>query len=330
MLRREIKAMSNNIFCIFTATSLSLMALSAQAYDPRSQAGNSTNRKIIGNDQNRQAISGMSVLGGGPKAVDQTGASNKQRVSVGATASYGQVNVLKKEADKAFQEGLALQKKGSLTAAGDAIRKSLIIRETNFPTSDSQIPVVQEKLAEIWAAMGKDQHSLQMYGTALVSYARFNGPGTVHRVRPLTAMGNIHLKANDFKGACDCYNQAYMLTQRDKGIASPEAMRLRLQLASAYSTSKSYDLSASLYNECFDLQKKDPSLIADKNQLLSSLQDYASVLKQLKRDDDAEKIIAELNSLRGGEAAPDGSSDAKEAAAIRPSETAEKPVSESK
>jgi hypothetical protein len=149
-------------------------------------------------------------------------------------------------------------------------------------------------------------------------------------VRPLTAMGNIHLKANDFKGACDCYNQAYMLTQRAKGLASPETMRLRLQLASAHSASKSYDLSASLYNECFDLQKKVPSLIADKNQLISSLQDYASVFKQLKRDEDAEKIIAQVNSLRGGEAAPDGSSDTKEAAANPSSETAERPVSETK
>ncbi len=60
------------------------------------------------------------------------------------------------------------------------------------------------------------------------------------------------------------------------------------------------------------------------------MQEYSSVLKQLKRDEDAEKIVAQVNTLRGGETAPDVSSATKEAASNPPSETVEKSATETK
>lgn len=289
--------MSNTILCLFTATSLSFFAISALAYDPARGVGNQQNVQMSGNDQNRKAIEGMSILGGGPKQVDAKSANARTFASMNAT--YGGVNNQKQEADKAYKTGITLMNKGNYAQAASAMKVSLTIRETYFAASDSVIPEVKERLAEIYAAEGKSKEALDMYSSALISYAKFNGPGTAHRIRPLTNMGSIQLKASNYKGALDCYNQAYMLTLRAKGLNSPETMRLRLQLASVNRAAQSYDLAASIYNECFDLQSKNEKLI-EGPQLVSALQDYASVLTALKRDDEAAKISAKVKALTGG------------------------------
>jgi len=163
--------------------------------------------------------------------------------------------------------------------------------------------VTKEKLADVYAAMGKKREALEMYSSALVSYAKFNGPGSAHRIKPLTSMGAIQVSDQNYKGACENYNQAYILTQRSRGVASPEAMKMRLMLAAANRAANSYDKAATLYNESFELQKKDEKLIPD-DQLVSSLQDYVVVLRALKKDDDAEKIAARVAVLQGGADAP--------------------------
>lgn len=315
--------MSNKILCLLTATSLSLIALSAHAFDPSKAVGNQQRPQMSGNDQNRKAIEGMSILGGGPRKVDANSANARAFAAMNAT--YGGVNIQKQEADKYYKAGIAFMNKGNYVQAAASVKLSLNIRETYFAASDPVIPEVKERLADIYAAEGKSKEALDAYSAALISYAKFNGPGTAHRIRPLTAMGSIQLKESNFKGALDCYNQAYMLTLRAKGLNSPEAMRLRLQLASVNKAAKSYDLAASIYNECFDLQKKNEKLI-ETPQLISALQDYASVLQALKRDDEAAKILARAKVLSGGGAEPvaaeasDGKTSAESKAEAKPPE----------
>lgn len=326
--------MSNKILCLLTAASLSLIAVAAHAqasnFDPSRAAGNQRDPKISGNDQNRKAVEGVNILGGGPRKVNANSAATSV-FGAGATTS-SQAAYQKSEAEKAYKAGLGFMRTGNLTQAETQMKIALAIRETHFANSDPNIPEVKEKLAEIYALQKRKREALEMYSSALASYARFNGPGTNHRIRPLTGMGTIHLSESNYKGALDCYNQAYMLTQRDKGLSSPEAMRLRMQLASVNQAAKSYDLAASIYNECFDLQKKNEKLI-DKEQLIPALKNYVFVLKELKRDDEAATIAARVTALTGGTPVANETPDAKPAEekteSVDPS-SASNPATESK
>jgi tetratricopeptide (TPR) repeat protein len=288
----------------FFLLSFSVCLLSpAAATDYRNAPGNSKSKVIVGNDQNRTALPGFNILGGGPKPVDsQTTKKNVVLPTVSALMT-AQLGPQKVEAEKAYAEGLKLQKQGKLTEAAASIRRSLMIREQYFSSSDNQIPVVKEKMGEILISLGKQDDALTMLNDSLSSYAKFNGPGTDHRIKPLVLIGNVYTLKSNHKGALDAYNQAYMLTQRSKGIASADAMKLRLQLAECNRAAKSLDLAASLYNECFDLQKKNEKLI-ERDQLLSSLQNYADVLKELKKDDEAQTVLARIEEIRSPAAPP--------------------------
>jgi len=295
--------MSKTFLSVLAVASICLLALPARALDPRAAAGNSQKKVIVGNDQNRTALPGFNVLGGGGKNVDRLFTNRKIVIPKGSTLLNAQSVAQKREADKAYTDGLDFQKQGKLVDAGLAMRKSLTIRETSFGTTDNQIPVVQEKLAEIWLAMGKQDEAVGMFKDAMASYAKFHGPGSDHRIKPLINMGNVYMSKSDYKSATDCFNQAYMLTQRSRGANSPDTMKLRLQLAACNRASKSLDVAASLYNECFDLQKKNEKLI-NRDELIAALQDYAIVLKDLKKDAEAQTITARIQEMKAQDNAP--------------------------
>lgn len=281
-----------------TTVSTFLLCLPADAIDPRNMPGNSSNRVMVGNDLNRKALSGFNVLGGGAKPVDP--AYSKQRAvnPVVSTLTSAQVATLKRDADTQLTEATTLQKQGKIPEAIAAMRRSLEIRDRYFATTDSNIPVMKQKVAEMYLAIGKPEESIYMLKDAMSAYGRLNGQASDQRIKPLVMIGDICLKKGDHRQAIDSYNQAYILAQRSKGASSPEAMRLRLQLAAANGAAKSYETSAALYNECFDLQKKNEKLI-ERDTLLASMQDCANVLKELKRDDEARAMLARVEELRG-------------------------------
>lgn len=199
---------------------------------------------------------------------------------------------------KAYNESLELQKQGKLVEAAHALKKSIEIRDY-FIDTDKELPHMRLKLGELWIAAGHSDSALVVLGQSLAGFARWYGPGSEQSVKALALMGDVYTKNTDHSQAVKNYMQSYLISQRFKGKNSPETMKLRLQLAAAHTGAKELEQSASLYKEALELQQKNEKLL-DKEQLLSTLTDYAAVLQELKKDEEAKAILDRADEVRSG------------------------------
>jgi len=202
---------------------------------------------------------------------------------------------VKLDAAKAYGESLALQKQGKWLEASRYLRKCLLIRNY-FVDTDKEIPVYKQKLGEVLVKAGKSEEALQMFGEAIGGFARWYGPGCSQSISPLTSTGDIYMARQNPTKALTCYSPAYAMSQRNTGVNSPECMNLRLKVAAANKATMQFEPAAVLYAEALDRQKKNEKLI-DSERLYSTLQDYATVLKELKKDDEAQKILERANAI---------------------------------
>ena len=218
---------------------------------------------------------------------------HKTTKPVSAESYYASVKL---NAAKAYSESIEFQKQGKLIEAGLALKKCLAIREY-FVATDREIPALQLKLAEIWLSAGKNDAAIEVLSEALAGFSRWCGPGSEQLIKPLTLLGDLHMEQSDYTQALNSYNHAYVITQRLKGPASLESMKLRLILAGINKSAKLPEKAASLYSLCFEHQKKNEKLM-DRQQLYLALQDYAVVLKELKKEDEAKAILDRANEIR--------------------------------
>lgn len=213
---------------------------------------------------------------------------------------------VKLDAAKAFSESLAFQKQGKWLEASRSLRKCLDIRNY-FVATDKERPVYKVKLGDVLVKAGKSEEALQMYGEAIGEFARWYGPGCTQSLLPLTSAGDIHMARSTYAKAINCYHQAYATAGRDLGPGSSECMNLRLKLAAANKGALKFEPAAALYSEALDRQQKNEKLI-DSEKLYSTLQDYAVVLKELKKDDEAQKILERANAIHPAPAKESASS----------------------
>lgn len=205
---------------------------------------------------------------------------------------------VKLDAAKAYGESLALQKQGKWLEASRYLRKCLIIRNY-FVDTDKEIPAIKQKLGEVLVKAGKSEEALQMFGEAIGGFARWYGPGCSQSIAPLASTGDVYFERSNFSKALGYYNQAYAMSQRNSGPNSPECMKLRIKLADANRGAAQFEPAAALYKETVERQQKNEKLI-EKDQLVSVLKNYGAVLKELKKDDEAEALLKRADELNAG------------------------------
>lgn len=218
---------------------------------------------------------------------------------------------VKLDAAKAYGESLALQKQGKWLEASRYLRKCLAIRNY-FVDTDKEIPALKQKLGVVLVNAGRSEDALLMFGEAIGGFARWYGPGCSQSIAPLTSTGDVYMSRQNYAKALTYYQQAYAMSQRNSGVNSAECMNLRIKLADAYKGAMQLEPAAALYKECLDRQQKNEKLI-EKEQLISTMQNYGAVLKELKKDDEAQITLKRADELRTGkpaasETAPVGTS----------------------
>lgn len=236
------------------------------------------------------SLSSVSALDG---ALIATNLSGKDRKDMTPQEYYTSVKL---EAAKAYSESQALKNQGKFFEASKYMRKCLAIRHY-FVATDKEIPALKQKLGELLVAAGKNDEALQVFAEAIGEFARWFGPGCTQSIAPLTMAGNIYLTRANFPKALNNFQQAYAISQRNTGVNSPECMNLRLQLAAAYKGALQFEPAASLYAEALDRQQKNEKLI-ERDRLYNTLQDYAAVLKELKKDDESTKILERATAMQ--------------------------------
>ncbi|MDZ4836458.1 MAG: tetratricopeptide repeat protein [Candidatus Melainabacteria bacterium] len=233
-----------------------------------------------------------------------TNLSGKERKDMTPQEYYTSVKL---EAAKAYSESQALKSQGKFFEASKYMRKCLAIRHY-FVATDKEIPALKQKLGELLVAAGKNDEALQVFAEATGEFARWYGPGCTQSIAPLTMAGNIFLARANYPKALNNFLQAYAISQRNSGVNSPECMNLRLQLAASHKGSLQFEPAATLYAEALDRQQKNEKLI-DRERLQTTLQDYATVLKELKKGDEAAKILERASAMQPADAKPGAGED---------------------
>lgn len=200
---------------------------------------------------------------------------------------------VKLDAAKAYGESLALQKQGKWLEASRYLRKCLEIRNY-FVETDKERPAIKQKLGEVLVAAGKSEEAILLFGEAIGGFARWYGPGCSQSIAPLASTGDVYMARNNPTKAINYYHQAFAISERNTGANSAECMNLRLKLASANKGALQFEPAAKLYSDALERQQKNEKLI-DAKQLNATVQDYAEVLKALKKDDEAQKILERVN-----------------------------------
>ena len=110
-----------------------------------------------------------------------------------------------------YNEGLAEETKGNLDGATAKFKQSLTIREYYWREQDRTIPVILEKLANVYFRQNKLAESIAALDKSLTYYTKMYGPGTTDRIPSLMLMGKVQQQKNDSAASFEYYKQAYTL-----------------------------------------------------------------------------------------------------------------------
>ena len=245
-------------------------------------------RKAAAGAQNQRA-----KTAGGKSKSSNTGVAGAR-----PTVSREQVTKAGAQATELFKKAQTEQEKGELDEAVKDYNSSYAIRETYWRGRDRASAVILTRIGEIYLKQNKLDDALVSLDKALGYYGALYGPGSNHRVEPLKVMGDVYEKQGNDTKAVDCFNQAYMLVSREKGVGSPEAVKLGIATARGYRKLESYQSAAQAYSKVLP-PNGDGSGTLSPEELRAALTEYKDVLEKLSRTEDAESVASRLKQLGG-------------------------------
>lgn len=226
------------------------------------------------------------------------GSSSVRKASASKYNGRKQVkNVVKlgQKAQADLVKARALAKEKKLDEATKLYESSLNIRLQYWKGRDKSIPEIYKELAEIYTTQGKLDKAEACLKGSIASYSRLHGPGSKHTAESLEKLGDIYDKQGEHWKSHDHYLQSYMLTERYKGKGSSEAMNLRLNMARKAKDLGKFKRSADFYQKAL-IVNNDKNILS-RESLVKVLNDYASVLKELKLLDEAKKLENQAKAL---------------------------------
>ena len=217
----------------------------------------------------------------------------------GASANLARANLIKLsgEADTAYHTGLAAKQKGKLAEAEPLLKKSVAIRAKYWADRDKLIPDIYVHLGEIYSNKGDDAKAAESLQQALSYYSRFYGPGSDHRIKPLFLLSDVDYRLGEKGQGYDYFKQAYLLAERGK-LAEYNPVELRLTTGKKALELEKFRDAEELFEKAVS-DKERTKLSPD--QLVTAMNDYATALKGLHRDRDAEEVLAEIERIKGSQ-----------------------------
>ncbi|MGD9680700.1 MAG: tetratricopeptide repeat protein [Candidatus Obscuribacterales bacterium] len=217
-------------------------------------------------------------------------------VTGGGGVARAKIMQLSAESQKAYEKGQKFFKEGNFKEAEKFFNYSLKVREAYWKNRDPLIPEIYRALADIYEETGKTPEKEKALNEMLASYARIKGPGTKDRIEPLKELGDIYGSRGELWPSHDSYEQALILVERYDGKDSAQAVELKLRMAARLKDLDKLDRSAEAYKTALAIN--DEKHYVSGTDLADSLDDYAQVLRQLKKADEADKLSARAAELR--------------------------------
>lgn len=256
-----------------------------------------------------RALSQSGTPAPSPKAKSKTAKGGAK--PTGAAITSGDVNLDPQAAARAvvakqsalsqelYKKAQDAETKGKLPDAVKYYSGSVAIKERYWPKSDKTIPEILHKLALLNTQIGDAPAAIKAYDRERYYITQVYGPGTKHSIGPAKSLGELYQKQGDLVKSQEFYKQALVLTERDLGKDSKEAMELRLIVARQAKEKEWNREAATYYQTVVDVTNEHADLVPSAD-LVVVLTEYADVLKKLDRSDEADSILAQADKLKGG------------------------------
>jgi tetratricopeptide (TPR) repeat protein len=172
----------------------------------------------------------------------------------------------------------------NLEPALEALTELLNIAE-NFAEQDNRLMEVLEKTAEVHAALDQNQHASELWNKALKLKVKKFGPKNYQLASTLNNLARISYFLKNFDGA-ETHSQQYIVILTEAlGHEHPNVGAATHNLATVYHIQKKYKDAESAYTKAMAVCQK--ALGMNHPATVKILQDYAKLLRETHREDEA-------------------------------------------
>ncbi len=191
---------------------------------------------------------------------------------------------------------------GKLDEALAAYKGSLNIREAYWHGQDAAVPGILTAMSKIYLQQDKADDAIATAERSLGALGLLYGPGSEHRVKPLSILGAAYLKKGNKSKAEDSYQQALALSAKSKGSA--DSIKVALEIGQATRQADILPLAAEAYKVAV-ASEHDAETALGAPKLTEALGEYKEVLQKLERTKEANAVQASLERIQSGVKAPE-------------------------
>jgi tetratricopeptide (TPR) repeat protein len=172
----------------------------------------------------------------------------------------------------------------NLEPALEALTELLNIAE-NFAEHDNRLVEVLEKTAEVHAALDQNQPASDLWGKALKLKMKKFGPKNYQLASTLNNLARVNYFLKNFDGAETNSQQYIVILTEALGPEHPNVGAATHNLATVYHIQKKYKDAESAYTKAMAVCQK--ALGMNHPATVKILQDYAKLLRETHREDEA-------------------------------------------
>jgi tetratricopeptide (TPR) repeat protein len=166
----------------------------------------------------------------------------------------------------------------------------------DFESSDPRLALTLGNLADFYHAQARDNEAEPLYLETLALLERIDGPDAPRVARFVADLAIFYTVLDRVEEAEPLYLRALETLEWELGPYHFDVIVVRTALAGLYLQQTRYRDAEPLYREVLAILLDTPD--ADQDHLLTVLDEYASVLRAIGRDEDAGALDARARALR--------------------------------
>ncbi|MBS1955812.1 MAG: tetratricopeptide repeat protein [Cyanobacteria bacterium SZAS-4] len=186
-----------------------------------------------------------------------------------------------------IDEAQAACETNDLRLAQDKLVEALAYLE-KFPQGDVFLVETLRPLTEILWSSGDDDLCLEYLVQQLHAEERLHGMGSLETNLSLTRLSESHFKASHFVEAEAYGRKSFFILQKAYGDDNLDVAIAGHILAVLHQAAGSYEASERMYKRSLSSLTR---LRADQGEVTSTLANYASLLRLLHRDEEADHLL---------------------------------------
>ena len=187
-------------------------------------------------------------------------------------------------------------------AEAERMFSAAVAKAEAFGREDRRVAVTLSQLAQSYAAQGKYVEAEPVYLQALKIYQAVHGEQHVDVAATLNNLGVLHRMHGQYADAEPLLTRALAIKETVLGVDHPDVALSLTNLGLLHVAQGHYAQAEPLYRRALTIRER--AWGSDHPDLTRGLEEYAAVLRKLRREDDAAKLESRAMAIRARSAKP--------------------------